>query len=123
MLAASSALFAAGTQTEVPGLYQGHAPAADAAKRVFTLTLSADGAAVFTTQYIGKSDVVEHGRWTQTGAQITLTLDPMGPNRPPRPITFRHHHDQLRPVQWDTSEWGRAGPPILHRSRATQGGF
>ena len=45
-------LFAA--EREVPGLYQGHAPAADAAKRVFTLNLAPDGGATLTTLYIGK---------------------------------------------------------------------
>ncbi|MGC2402893.1 MAG: copper resistance protein NlpE N-terminal domain-containing protein [Acidobacteriaceae bacterium] len=122
ILAAWAVLFAAAAELELSGIYQGHAAAADAAQRVFTLSLSADGTAVFTTQYIGKSDVVEHGRWTLNGSQVTLTLDPMGPNRPPRPITFRHHDHQLRPIHWDASEWGRAGPPVLHRSRATQGG-
>jgi hypothetical protein len=122
ILAAWAVLFTAAAELELSGIYQGHAAAADAAKRVFTLSLSADGTAVFTTQYIGKSDVVEHGRWTLNGSQVTLTLDPMGPNRPPRPITFRHHDHQLRPIHWDASEWGRAGPPVLHRSRAAQGG-
>jgi NlpE N-terminal domain len=123
ILTAWAILLTAAAELELSGTYQGHAPAADAARRVFTLNLSADGTAVFTTQYIGKSDVVEHGRWTQNGSQVVLTLDAMGPNRPPRPITFRHHDHQLRPTQWDPSEWGRAGPPVLHRSRAIQGGF
>jgi hypothetical protein len=122
ILTAWAVLFTATAELELSGIYQGHAPAPDAARRVFTLNLSADGTAVFTTQYIGKSDVVEHGRWTRNGSQVTLNLDPMGPNGPPRPITFRHQDHQLRPVHWDPSEWGRAGPPVLHRARAAQGG-
>ena len=109
-------------EVDVSGVYQGNAPPADTARRVFTLSLSTDGTAVFTTQYIGKTDVVEHGRWTRNGSQVVLTLDPMGPYHPPRPITFRHHDHQLRPVHWDPSEWGRTGPPTLHRSRVPQGG-
>jgi NlpE N-terminal domain len=123
LLAACVSMSAGGREIDVSGTYQGHAPAADAAKRVFTLNLSADGTAVFTTLYIGKSDVIQHGRWTQSGSQIVLNLDAMGPNRPPRPITFRHRDHQLSPVHWDPSEWGRAGPPVLYRSHAAQVGF
>ncbi|HTZ56852.1 MAG TPA: copper resistance protein NlpE N-terminal domain-containing protein [Acidobacteriaceae bacterium] len=123
MLAALGVLRARAGQIDLTGTYQGHAPAADAARRVFTLSLSPDGSAVFTTQYIGKSDVVEHGRWSQDGSQVVLRLDAMGPNRPPGAITFRHQDHQLRPVHWDPSEWGRRGPPVLHRSHSMQGGF
>jgi hypothetical protein len=102
---------------DLSGTYQGHAPASDAARRVFTLNLAADGTAVLTTLYIGKNDASERGRWTQTGSQIVLTFDPIGPNRPPGPITFRHRDHQLSPIRWDLSEWGRRGPPVLHRLR------
>jgi NlpE N-terminal domain len=113
-------LFAA--EREVSGVYQGHAPAADAAKRVFTLNLAPDGGATLTTLYIGKNDVNQQGHWTQNGTQVVLTFEPMGNNKPPRPITFRHHGHELSPIHWDPSEWGRSGPPILHRSRTVQGG-
>ena len=112
--------------TDLTGTYQGHAPAADAAKRVFTLNLAADGTAVFDTLYIGKDKVTQHGRWVQSGSQIVLTFDPMGPHQPPRPITFRHRDHELSPVHWDPSEWGRTGPPVLHRARpkdTVQGGL
>jgi len=114
-------LFAA--EREVSGVYQGHAPAADAAKRVFTLSLAPDGGATLTTLYIGKDDVNQRGHWTQNGTQVVLTFEPMGNNdKPPRPITFRLHGHELSPVHWDPSEWGRSGPPILYRSRTVQGG-
>ena len=116
-------LLASGHETDLSGVYQGHAPASDAARRVYTLNLAADGAAMLTTQYIGKDSVTMHGRWTQSGRQIVLTFDSMGPNGPPRPITFRHRGHELSPVHWDPNEWGRAGPPILHRAHAMQGGF
>lgn len=110
---------AACAQAQSPaGIYQGHAPAADAAKRVFTLNLAQDGTAIFYTLYIGKDSVTQHGRWLESGGEIVLTFDPMGPNQPPRPITFRHRDHKLSPVRWDASEWGRAGPPVLHRSRS-----
>ena len=110
-------------ETDLSGVYQGHAPASDAAKRVFTLNLASDGTAILTTLYIGKNNSTMHGRWTQTGRQIVLTFDSMGPNGPPRPITFRHRDHELSPVHWDPNEWGRAGPPILHRARIAQGGL
>lgn len=109
--------FAGREQAVLSGTYQGHAPAGDVAKRVFTLDLAADGTAVLTTLYIGKGDASEHGRWTQTGSQIVLTFDPIGPNRPPGPIIFRHRNHELSPIHWDSSEWGRGGPPVLHRLR------
>jgi hypothetical protein len=116
-------LLAKGHETDLSGVYQGHAPASDAAKRVYTLNLASDGTAMLTTQYIGKDNVTMHGRWTQSGRQIVLTFDSMGPNGPPRPITFRLRGHELSPVHWDPNEWGRAGPPILHRAHVTQGGF
>jgi NlpE N-terminal domain len=113
-------------EADLAGTYQGHAPAADAAKRVFTLNLASDGTAVFDTLYVGKDSVTQHGRWMQSGSQIVLTFDPMGPHQPPRPITFRHRDHELSPIQWDPSEWGRGGPPVLHRARpkiAVHGGL
>jgi NlpE N-terminal domain len=113
---------ARGHETDPSGVYQGHAPASDAARRVYTLNLASDGTAMLNTQYIGKNNVTMHGRWTQSGRQITLTFDSMGPNGAPRPITFRHRDHELSPVHWDPNEWGRAGPPILHRAHVAQGG-
>jgi hypothetical protein len=110
-------MFAA-QEADLSGIYEGHAPAADASKRVFTLSLAEDGTAILTTLYIGKNDAAQHGRWTHSGSQIVLTFDPMGPNQPPGPITFRHHDHELHPIRWDPSEWGRHGPPVLYRSRS-----
>jgi NlpE N-terminal domain len=121
--AALATICAGDRVTDLAGVYQGHAPASDAARRVFTLNLASDGTAMFTTQYIGKHDATQHGRWTQSGSQIILTFDSMGPDGPPRPITFRHRDHALSPVHWDPSEWGRAGPPVLHRSHVAQGGL
>jgi hypothetical protein len=116
-------LSARGHETDLSGVYQGHAPASDAARRVYTLNLASDGTAMLTTQYIGKDSVTMHGRWTQSGRQIVLTFDSMGPNGPPRPITFRYRGHELSPLHWDPNEWGRAGPPILRRAHVAQGGF
>jgi NlpE N-terminal domain len=115
--------FALQPDADPSGVYQGNAPAADAAKRVFTLNLASDGTAILTTLYIGKNDARQQGRWTRDGSQILLTFDAMGPNRPPHPITFRHRGNALSPIHWDPSEWGRAGPPVLHRSRTKTAGI
>jgi hypothetical protein len=122
VLAANLMGVALAAKLNLAGTYEGRAPAADAAKRVFTLTLSPDGSVVFTTRYLGKNDVVEHGRWAREGKQVTLNLDPMGPNRPPAPIAFRYHGHSLLPLHWDPSEWGSNGPPVFHRSHANPGG-
>jgi hypothetical protein len=112
------AVLAAPDQRSAAGTYHGHAPAADAAKRVFTLSLDPDGSATLTTVYIAKGRSTEHGRWQQNGEEVVLTFDPIGSHRPPEPITFRYHHHTLHPTQWDRSEWGQAGPPVLSRSRS-----
>jgi hypothetical protein len=103
-------------ETDLSGTYEGRAPAGDAARRVFTLSLAIDGTATFTTLYIGKGDATQRGRWTQNGNQIVLAFETLGQNRPPSPITFLHRDHELSPVQWDKSEWGRKGPPVLHRA-------
>jgi hypothetical protein len=121
--AACATMFAAERSDDLSGTYQGHAPEADAAKRVFTLTLATDGSATLTTLYIGKHDAAQHGHWTESARQVVLTFDAEGSNRPPRPITFRYHGHELSPIHWDASEWGRAGPPVLRRSRSVQGGL
>ena len=109
-------------EQKVQGIYKGHAPAADAAQRVFTLNLGSDGVATLSTVFIGKGDVIQHGHWTQNGNQVVLTFDSTGANKPPRPITFRHHRHELAPLHWDPSEWGRHGPPAFYRSQAQEGG-
>jgi hypothetical protein len=113
---------------DLSGTYQGRAPAADPARRVYTLTLAADGTAILTTLYIGRNDTMQHGHWTRKDRtrrdrQVVLTFDDMGTNPAFRPIVFRHRGHQLTPIAWDASEWGRAGPPVLYRSRPAQGGF
>ncbi|HEY4047489.1 MAG TPA: copper resistance protein NlpE N-terminal domain-containing protein [Acidobacteriaceae bacterium] len=111
----------ASEQNNAAGTYHGQAPAADAAKRVFTLNLDPDGSATLTTVYVAKGRATEHGHWKQNGEEVVFTFDPIGSNPPQGPITFRYHHRALRPTQWDRSEWGQRGPPVLTRSRAPDG--
>jgi hypothetical protein len=102
---------------DVAGTYIGRAPVDDAAKRTFSLVLSEGGSAVWNTFYLGKAHASMSGHWLQAGSQIVLSFDAFDSGSPPRPITFHYHHHELDPVQWDQSEWGRQGPPILHRAR------
>jgi hypothetical protein len=99
------------------GTYLGHARADDPGKRLFTLTLDANGTATWSTLYIGKGRTVQSAHWQQTGPELTLSFDPLGPHPPPRSIMFHCYHHELRPVHWDQSEWGHEGPPTLHRAR------
>ncbi len=108
-------------EPDLAGIYEGRAQAPDAAQRVFTLNLDGDGSATFTTLFLGKDKASERAHWTQSGTQIVLTFEPMGANRPPRPITFRHRGHKLSPISWDPSEWGKAGPPVLYRAHAPAG--
>jgi hypothetical protein len=110
---------AADQHSAMAGMYEGQAPAADAAKRRFTLLLAADGTAALTTFYIGKNSTTERGYWTREGDELVLNFNPLGPHQPPSPIAFRYRRRALWPISWNQSEWGRAGPPVLHRSRAS----
>jgi hypothetical protein len=114
------AAWTAPEESAAAGTYRGHAPAADAAERVFTLTLDPDGSATLTTLFIGKGKATERGHWKQNGIEVVLTFDPLGSSQPPRPITFRFRHHALQPTHWDPSEWGRKGPPVLSRLRAPE---
>jgi hypothetical protein len=105
------------------GTYEGRASAADPAKRVYTLTLAADGTAILTTLYIGRDDTRQQGHWTQKGRQVVVSFDEIGAHPGFRPIVFRRYGHHLKPLTWDASEWGRVGPPVLYRARAAQGGL
>src|SRR5258708_12130227 len=76
-------LLASGHETDLSGVYQGHAPASDAARRVYTLNLAADGTAMLTTQYIAKDSVTMHAPWTQLGRPNGLPFNSPAPTRPP----------------------------------------
>ena len=102
---------------DLAGTYIGRAPANDAAKRVYSLVLTTDGKALWSTFFLGKDRATQPAHWRQTGSELVLDFDKVGPGSPPRPITFHYHHHELRPIHWDQSEWGRAGPPVLHRQR------
>lgn len=112
--------FFASSPPNLAGNYAGHAPAADAARRVFRLVLSAGGDADLTTTYLGRDTVVEHGHWTQKGDNLLLTFDPIGSNPPPAPISFTYRQHALHPLHWNRSEWGSAGPPVLTRERHSE---
>src|ERR1700733_90868 len=61
--------FAWRQDADLTGTYQGHAPAADAAKRVFTLDLASYSTVVLDISSIGKARMTQHGRWMQNGSQ------------------------------------------------------
>lgn len=103
-------------EQEWAGTYLGHARADDPGKRLFTLILNANGTATWCTLYLGKDRTVQAVHWQLTGPELTLNFDPLGPHPPPRAIVFHYHHRELRPIHWDPSEWGREGPPTLHRT-------
>jgi hypothetical protein len=115
MMAASSHLDLA--DLDLAGTYIGRAPANDAARPVYSLVLTTDGKALWSTIFLGKDRATQPAHWLQTGSELVLDFDKVGPGSPPRPITFHYHHHELRPIHWDQSEWGRAGPPVLHRQR------
>jgi hypothetical protein len=105
-------------QLDLAGTYDSTLTAA-APKPVYSLMLAAGGTATWSTLYLGKDNATQPAHWRLTGSELVVSFDALGPASPPSPITFHYHphRSELRPVHWNQSEWGRAGPPVLHRKR------
>jgi hypothetical protein len=54
-------------QQEPAGTYLGHARPDDPGKRLFTLTLGANGTATWSTLYLGKGRTIQSAHWQLTG--------------------------------------------------------
>jgi hypothetical protein len=48
---------------------------------------------------------------------FTLTLDPVGKQAAPPPMTFRLAHKTLTPVSWNHNLWRTAPPPAMKRMK------
>ena len=98
------------------GRWLGELPAADAAKRTFTLVLDEDYSAILFTDYVGKRVITEKGTWSADGPAVTiLLLDHDG-----KPINTFLAYDlngrTLVPAAgWDSTMWGSNGPPPLQK--------
>jgi hypothetical protein len=98
------------------GRWMGELPAADAAKRIFTLLLDEDYSAILFTDFAGKGVITEKGTWSADGTAITvLLLDHDG-----KPINTFLAYDlngrTLVPAAgWDSTLWGTNGPPALQK--------
>jgi hypothetical protein len=98
------------------GRWLGELPAADAARRTFTLVLDEDYSATLFTEYAGKGVITEKGTWSADGPAVTiLLLDHDG-----KPINTFLAYDlngrTLVPAAgWDSTLWGSNGPPPLQK--------
>jgi hypothetical protein len=82
-----------------------------------TLSLGDDGTATLTQSPDAVNEITSFGRWSRQGDIITLTLDPVGKQAAPPPMTFRLDHKTLTPVSWNHSLWRTAPPPAMKRMK------
>ena len=82
-----------------------------------TLSLGDDGTATLTQSPDAVNEITSFGRWARQGDTIMLTLDPVGKQAPPPPMTFHLEHKTLTPVQWNHNLWRTAPPPAMKRMK------
>ena len=85
--------------------------------RTMTLSLGDDGTATLTQSPDAVNEITSFGHWVRQGDMITLTLDPVGKQAPPPPLTFRLDHKTLTPVSWNHTLWRTAPPPAMKRMK------
>jgi hypothetical protein len=85
--------------------------------RTMTLSLGDDGTATLTQSPDAVNEITSFGRWVRQSDMITLTLDPVGKQVAPPPMTFRLAHRTLTPVSWNHNLWRTAPPPAMKRMK------
>jgi hypothetical protein len=85
--------------------------------RTMTLSLGDDGTATLTQSPDSVNEITSFGRWVRQGDMIMLTLDPVGKQTAPPPMTFHLDHKTLTPVQWNHKIWRTAPPPPMKRMK------
>ena len=85
--------------------------------RTMTLSLGDDGTATLTQSPDAVNEITSFGRWVRQGDMITLTLDPVGKQPAPPPMTFRLAHKTLTPVSWNHNLWRTVPPPVMKRMK------
>jgi uncharacterized lipoprotein NlpE involved in copper resistance len=99
------------------GVYQERLPAADAAGRIVTLWLEADGTAILETVYVGRGkSPAARGRWSVRGQhEVAVTLLGSDGRAAEKPLIYELQADRLVPVDWDRRLYGEAGLPLRRR--------
>ena len=91
---------------------------ADASSRKVVLTLGKDGSATLRTEFVGKgTPIVETGKWTQSGEEVTLQLEGKAGQDKPKPLVWKIGKRRLKPVTWDRSLYGAEGLPLKREKR------
>ena len=100
----------------IAGSYQSTPPAADAGGRILSLDLKQDGAALFTTEQVGVGEpVVEKGRWSADGMDVTVQLFAKDSREVRTTLTWTKQGKSLVPKKWDKSLYGEGGLPFTLR--------
>ena len=85
--------------------------------RTMTLSLGGDGTATLTQSPDAANEITSFGRWVRQGDMITLTLDPVGKQATPPPVTFRLAGKTRTPVSWNHNLGPTAPPPAMTRMK------
>ncbi len=93
-------------------------PAADAARRVYRLTMDEQGMAEFASTVVGKGTVTERGTWDGADSLVRVVVRGEGTaNRPTSLLLAIRGRAELGLVQFDTAAWGSQGLR-LYRQRS-----
>ena len=116
-------------QSKLAGTYKGETRAKDETRgqsqdgtyailhHTMALDLGKDGSATLTQSPDAVNEITSFGHWVRQGDMITLTLDPVGKQATPPPMTFRLDHKTLTPVSWNHTLWRAAPPPAMKRMK------
>ena len=81
------------------------------------LPICDDGTATLTQSPDAANEITSFGRWVRQGDMIMLTLDPVGKEAAPPPMSFRLAGKTLTPVSWNHNLWPTAPPPAMKRMK------
>ena len=82
------------------------------------ISLGGDGSATVSQSPHGDDEMTSFGHFKVSGGQVVITFDPPpdGKSATPAPMSFSTGHNELTPVAYDHSLWGKLPPPSLHRA-------
>jgi hypothetical protein len=101
----------AGAHSKIAGEYRSFGEKTDP---FISVSLGADGTAT-VSQDPGKGLVTFFGHWTDSGADVTITFDPVDGKKEP-PMVLQPNHGGLEAVTWNHALWGNVKPPPMKRA-------
>jgi hypothetical protein len=87
----------------------------DSAGRVYSLRMTPDGMAEFTSDVVGTSGKVERGTWDGADSLVRVVVRGEATAARPTSILLAIRRNALGLVQFDTTAWGPAGLTLYRR--------